>query len=144
MVLIRFLIYGLVGWAVEIFWTGLPKRRPIDWTLPGHTQWWTFPLYGQIATLYEPLHNRIRHFPLLQRGLIYALGFVAVEFAAGETLKRLLGKIPWDYTGRARWQIRGAARLDYAPLWFIFGLLLEPLHDYLVAVTPALLKDNHL
>ncbi len=31
--LLRFFIYGLLGRAGEIIWTGLPKRRPIDVTL---------------------------------------------------------------------------------------------------------------
>jgi uncharacterized membrane protein len=140
--LLRFFIYGLLGWAAEILWTGLPKRRPIDWTLSGHTQWWTFPLYGQIATLYEPLHNRIRHYPLPVRGLIYALGFIAVEFSAGEMIQKLTGKIPWDYAGKTRWQFRGTTRFDYALLWFSFGLILEPVHDYLVSATPALMHTG--
>jgi hypothetical protein len=143
-VLLRFFVYGLLGWAVEILWTGLPKRRPIDWTLSGHTQWWTFPLYGQIAILYEPLHNRVRRFAFPLRGLIYAAGFIAVELTAGELIKRLTGKIPWDYTGKTRWHLRGATRFDYVILWFIFGIVLEPIHDYLIAVTPALLKRNRL
>lgn len=134
----RFLLYGLLGWAAEILWTGLPKHRPIDWTLSGHTQWWTFPLYGQIAVLYEPLHNRIRHCPLPFRGLIYTVGFILVEFSAGEIIKKVIGKVPWDYTGKTRWQLRGTTRFDYAPLWFISGLLLEPIHDHLAEITPAL------
>ena len=136
--LLRFIIYGVLGWAAEIFWTGLPKRRPIDWKLQGHTQWWTLPIYGQIATLYEPLHDHVRPLPLLLRGLIYAAGFIGVEFLAGILIEWLTGEIPWDYTGKTRWQYKGATRLDYAPLWFIFGLVLEPVHDYLVRVTPAL------
>lgn len=138
--LLRFFVYGLIGWAVEILWTGLPKRTPIDWTLSGHTQWWTFPLYGQIATLYEPLHDHVRRFPFFLRGLAYATGFIAVEYVAGIAIRMLTGKIPWDYTGKTRWEYKGATRLDYAPLWFLFGLVLEPIHDYLSSVTPALLK----
>jgi uncharacterized membrane protein len=141
-VLLRFFVYGLLGWAVEILWTGLPKRRPIDWRLSGHTQWWTFPLYGQIATLYEPLHNRIRHFPLPARGLVYAMGFITVEFAAGELIQKVTGTVPWDYTNKTHWQFRGATRFDYAVLWFMFGLVLEPIHDYLVSVTPALERSK--
>lgn len=139
--LIRFFIYGLIGWAAEILWTGLPKQRPVDWTLDGHTQWWTLPIYGQIATLYEPLHNRIRHRPWFMRGIVYAIGFVTVEFTAGEMIRALIGKIPWDYTAKTRWQIRGVARLDYLPLWFLFGLILEPIHDYLERLTPKLIES---
>jgi len=137
--LLRFFIYGLLGWAGEIIWTGLPKRLPIDWKLEGYTQWWTFPLYGLIAFLYEPLHDLLRPFPFPLRGIVYAAGFIAVEFIAGLLIKQLTGKIPWDYIGKTRWQFMGATRFDYAILWFIAGLILEPIHDYLVTVTPALL-----
>src|SRR5258708_5622505 len=136
--LIRFLIYGWLGWAAEILWTGLPKKRPIDWNLEAHTQWWTFPIYGQMATLYEPLHNRIRRYPWWVRGLLYGCGFIGVEVLAGEMVRALIGKIPWDYTGKTRWHYRGVTRVDYFPLWFAFGLFMEPVHDYLVRVTPLL------
>lgn len=140
--LVRFFIYGLLGWAAEILWTGLPKKRSVDWTLAGHTQWWTFPIYGQMATLYEPLHDRIRHYPWYVRGVLYAFGFVGVEFATGELIRSLTGQVPWDYTGRTRWHVRGSARLDYLPGWFLFGLVFEPIHDYLVRITPALTGDG--
>lgn len=140
--LIRFLIYGWLGWAAEILWTGLPKRRPIDWTLKAHTQWWTFPIYGQIATLYEPLHERIRHYPWWVRGFLYGCGFIGVEFVAGEAARALIGQVPWDYAGKTRWQYRGTTRVDYFPLWFLFGLFLEPVHDYLMRLTPLLTRTR--
>ena len=53
-------------------------------------------------------------------------------------LKRLTGACPWDYSAHARWHWRGFTRFDYAPLWFGVGLALEPLHDFLVRLTPAI------
>ena len=137
---LRFVIYGLLGWCLEIVWTGLPKRRPIDWRLPAHTSWWMFPIYGFIAPFYEPLHTRLRaaNQPWFVRGGIYALGIMAIEAASGRLIEHLTGAIPWDYRGSTRWQWRGLTRLDYAPLWFAVGLGLEPLHDRLMQCTPAL------
>jgi hypothetical protein len=34
--------------------------------------------------------------------------------------------------------VHGYIRLDYAPVWFAFGLVLERVHDVLVAVEPVL------
>ena len=138
--LIRFFIYGLLGWAMEIAWTALPKRQPIDWRLPGHTYVWMFPIYGLVAPLYEPLHDALRDagVHLLLRGAAYALGIMAIETLTGWLLQRLTGKIPWDYRGKTRWQWRGYTRFDYFPLWFLVGLALEPLHDFLVRLTPAI------
>lgn len=136
----RFLIYGLLGWCMEILWTALPRRWPVDWRLPGHTYLWMLPIYGLVAPLYEPVHAALRAagvaWPL--RGLVYAAGIMALEVGTGWLIARLTGRIPWDYRGRARWQWRGYTRFDYAPLWFLVGLGLEPLHDFLVRLTPAL------
>ena len=35
-----------------------------------------------------------------------------------------MGVCPWDYTGRHS-NIDGLIRLDFAPLWFMTGLLFE-------------------
>ena len=136
----RFVIYGLLGWCLEIVWTGLPKRCPIDWRLRAHTSWWMFPIYGLIAPLYEPLHTHLRaaNQPWFARGGIYAVGIMAIEISSGWLIERLTGAIPWDYRTSTRWQWRGLTRIDYLPLWFVVGLGLEPLHDRLVQLTPVL------
>src|SRR5215210_520142 len=126
--LIRSLIYGLLGWCIEIVWTALPKGGPVDWRLKGHTTLWMLPIYGLIGPFYEPIHARLRRAPWLLRALVYAGGFISVEAATGSLLARLLGNCPWDYAGKTRWQLGGVTRLDYAPLWALLGLALEPLH----------------
>ena len=137
---IRFVIYGLLGWCMEIVWTALPRRRPVDWHLRGSTFLWMFPIYGLIAPLYEPLHEALRGAgaPWPLRGLIYAAGIMGVETLTGWLLERLTGRCPWDYRAATRWHWRGYTRFDYAPLWFAVGLALEPVHDFLVRLTPAL------
>lgn len=135
---IRFVLYGLLGWCGEIVFTALPRSWPIDWQLKGHTSLWMFPIYGLIAPLYEPVHDALRAWPWPARGLVYMAGFIAVEFVAGWLLARLLGRCPWDYTGKTRWHLRGLTRLDYAPIWFAVGLALEPVHDALLIFTPLL------
>jgi uncharacterized membrane protein len=135
---LRFLVYGLLGWGAEIVWTALPKRWPFDPALEGFTTLWAFPLYGSAVFLFEPLHDWLRPWPLLARGLVYAAGFIVVELVAHFLIARLVGKKPWDYTGQTRWTIGGYTRLDYAPLWFLAGILLEPVHDTLVRAAPAL------
>jgi len=140
-VLVRFFIYGALGWCIEIIWTGFgglldPKQR--SWKLVGYTYLWMFPLYGLIAFLFEPLHDAIRPWFFLWRAAVYGLGFMAIEYLAGWTLRKLTGVCPWDYTGRARWHINGLVRLDYFPLWALLGLGLEYVHDFLVRLTPAI------
>ncbi len=139
--LIRFVIYGLLGWCVEIVWTALAgtlNGTQRGWRLAGVTYLWMFPIYGLLAPLYEPAHDALRGHPWLIRGLVYATGFMAIEYVSGWLLRRLTGACPWDYTRRCRWHMRGLVRLDYAPLWALLGLALEPVHDLLLALTPAI------
>jgi hypothetical protein len=68
---------------------------------------------------------------LPQRAAMYGAGILAVEYASGWLLRRLVGYVPWDYS-RARFAINGLVRLDYLPAWAAYGLGLERLHDLLV------------
>lgn len=140
---IRFIIYGLLGWCIEIVWTALSSTingTQQGWRLRGETYLWMFPIYGLIAPLYEPAHTALAAWPWLLRGIVYALGFLLIEYVTGWLLRKLTGACPWDYTNRSRWHLHGLIRLDYAPLWALLGLALEPLHDVLVRLTPAIVQ----
>jgi uncharacterized membrane protein len=138
---LRFVLYGLGGWCGEIVWTAIRdrvRRRVHDWKLKGTTYLWMFPIYGSIVFFYEPVHTGIRPWPWVFRGLIYVLGFFAIEYLAGWLLKRLTGSCPWDYSKWSRFSIKSYIRLDYAPIWFLVGLGLEPIHDFLVKLAPLI------
>ena len=138
--LIRFFIYGLLGWCFEIVWTSVTEKvrgAQHDWRLAGHTYLWMFPIYGLLAPLGEPIHNALRSHVWVVRGLVYLLGIWAVEFATGWLLRKLTGKCPWDYS-HLRGNVQGIIALEYAPVWFLFGLGFERVHDALVALGPAI------
>lgn len=126
--LTRFVIYGLLGWNMEVFWTGLMSGLSGNPRLAAHTYLWMFPIYG-LAVLLEPLHEKIRCLRWYLRGMIWMLIIWAVEFTTGGLLRMLVGTSPWIY--REGWQIYGLIRLDMAPLWFAAGLLFERIHDRL-------------
>ena len=132
----RFLIYGMAGWCFEIFFTGIKhgiQSKGTDWSLSGKSYLWMLPIYGLAAFLFEPLHDSLRGFPWIVRGLIYSCGIFAVEFQTGWILRKFTGRCPWDYSEK-RFHFYGLIRWDYAPLWFLFGLCLERLHDLLLSV----------
>jgi uncharacterized membrane protein len=143
--LIRFVLYGLGGWCGEIVFTALTESLPRrDWRLAGHSYLWMFPIYGLIAPLYEPLHDLIRHAPWLGRAAVYALGLTAVEYATGWAIERVSGRCPWDYVAAgSRFAINAYVRWDYFAVWAVVGLALEPVHDFLVRLTPALEAALH-
>ena len=121
---VRFLIYGLTGWAVDSVFVCIHtgRRRPSSLL--------NVPIYGLAQPLFEPLHNRIRQRPLALRAALYGAGILGVEYTSGRLLRRFVGDVPWDY-GRARFGIDGLIRFDYLPLWAAYGLGLERLHDLL-------------
>ena len=129
----RFLAYGLLGWCSEVFFTGLHDfARHHDPRLPSRTSLWMFPIYGLLQPGFEPLHDALRDrgVPTPMRAVAYATGFFAFEYSTGWALRRVLGQAPWDYSS-ARRHLHGLVRLDYAPMWAVAGLALEPVHDLL-------------
>lgn len=121
----RFLVYGLVGWAIDSLFASIHAGRRTPSSLLN------VPIYGLAQPLFEPLHDRIRQRPLTLRAALYGSGILAVEYTSGRVLRRLVGYVPWDYS-RARFGVDGLIRLDYLPLWAAYGVGLERLHDLLV------------
>lgn len=120
----NFLRCGMIGWAMEIFWTGLHAFRVRNLKLIGNSSLWMFPIYGCAAFL-SPLMHRIKEEPVLKRGLIYMTCIFFGEYISGSLLKRK-DMCPWDYS-QSPYQYQGVIRLDYAPVWFLVGLLYEKL-----------------
>jgi uncharacterized membrane protein len=121
----------MFGWSAEIVWTAayavvvaLRSGRPIDRRLSGKTYLWMFPIYGLGGFAFEAAHAQLAAWPWALRGLVYMFGCFTVEYAAGALIKLATGQIPWDYS-YARLHVHGLIRLDYAPVWFGFGLALE-------------------
>ncbi|SDD87677.1 putative ABC transporter permease [Sporomusa acidovorans] len=129
MLMRNYYIYGALGWCLEVIWTGMGSLLSGDPRLTATTYLWMFPIYG-LAVFFEPVHDRIRPWPTLIRGLFWMFLFFAVEYLTGWFLRILVGTSPWDYSGAA-FHVQGLIRLDYAPVWFFLGLLYEKLHDWL-------------
>ncbi len=125
----RIAIYGILGWCLEIIWTGFGSMLTGDVRLTAQTYLWMFPIYG-VAVLLEPVHDAIRLWPVWLRGLLWMLLCFSIEYLTGWLLRNLIGTAPWDYSGNF-FNIDGLIRLDYAPAWFTAGLLFEKIHDWL-------------
>ena len=120
----NFLRCGMVGWCMEILWTGLHSFRIRDPKLTGHSSLWMFPIYGCAAFL-EPLMRRLISTPFWKRGLIYMLCIYLGEYTSG-ILLRYKNACPWNYE-KSPFHIQRVIRLDFAPLWFCAGLFFERL-----------------
>lgn len=121
---LKFIQCGLMGWSLEVFWTGLQSFRKREGRLMGQSSLWMFPIYG-CAAFIGPLSRLLRGKNAFFRGNLYMLSIFLVEFLSGQWLKKR-NCCPWDYS-RAKLNVDGVIRLDYAPVWFVTGLLYERL-----------------
>ena len=118
-----FMKCGLLGWGIECFWTGcgsLCEKK--DKQMHGVTSLWMFPIYG-MASMIAPLSHLMEGKNFVLRGSVYTACIFLTEYGTGTLLKKK-GCCPWDYSG-AKANYKGVVRFDYAPLWFMVGLLYE-------------------
>lgn len=120
----NFLKCGLTGWCMEIIFTSADALRHRDKTLTGHTSIWMFPIYG-CAALLAPISRLLHKKSILTRGFAYMSLIFSTEYFTGKLLS-LKGLCPWDYRN-SRFNIGRVIRLDYAPYWFVAGLIFERL-----------------
>jgi uncharacterized membrane protein len=118
-----FLTCGMVGCLMEFLFTGLKslfifKQRD----LKCHSSLWMFPIYG-MACFIKPFKNHYKNLNILKRGLIYTILIFIGEFISGSILKKF-DSCPWDYSDKKH-NVKGLIRLDYAPCWFLAGLIFE-------------------
>lgn len=122
-VLTNFIKCGFIGWCFECFWTGLGSIiQQKDRKLVCRTSIWMFPIYGMAAFI-SPIHRILKNKNMIARGGVYTICIFITEFITGELLKKYRA-CPWDYK-KAKYNVDGVIRLDYAPLWFFIGLLFE-------------------
>ncbi len=119
----NFIICGSLGWCLECFWTGLSAIiKHKDPKLLCSTSVWMFPIYG-LGALIKPISNLLGKTNAIIRGGVYTIGIFFTEYSLGTLLKKYKA-CPWDYS-KSKYSYKGVIRLDYAPLWFIVGLLFE-------------------
>ena len=129
-----FLLCGVTGWCMEILFTALFSLRRRDFKLRGTTSIWMFPIYGS-AILLVPVMKLLRKKPAWFRGLTYMTLIFSAEYTAGFLLDRH-SLCPWDYC-RSKFNIKRFIRLDYAPNWFVAGLLFEYLLNHKKSSLPS-------
>lgn len=120
----NFIHCGILGWCMEIIFTAIDSFKKRQLTLKGNTSVWMFPIYGMAAFL-APVCRLLKDKTIFVRGITYAALIFAGEYISGSLLKKK-GLCPWDYS-KAKWNISGLIRLDYAPNWFLAGLIFERL-----------------
>ncbi len=113
---------GIAGWCLEIFWTGFGSLLSLDRKMTGTTSLLMFPIYG-LAACFKPIYNFLKNRSTILRGGVYTVIIFTAEYCFG-LLLRSFEMCPWDYSG-TKYNVNGLIRLDYAPAWFLAGLIME-------------------
>ncbi len=95
----RFIIYGVIGWSIEIVWTGLHSLIFGDIVMQAYTNLWMFFIYG-CAIFLEPLHDIMKKWRWVFRGVLWVIIIWGIEYTSGTILLNLLGHYPWYYSGK--------------------------------------------
>lgn len=126
---------------MEVCFTGMGAALQRDSSATATTYLWMHPIYGATALGLEFLHDRLRFLPRPVRALAYTAVIFGAEFTTGWLLRKGLGRCPWDYSGHG-WNVKGLIRLDYAPFWYVAGLLFEPVREAFLRVTSEALRQT--
>lgn len=134
--LIAFLLFGMLGVTVEVCYTAIVDlidmwgTDTMDLSLKGVSYIWMLPIYGLASILFPIGFGLVKAWPRLLRYFIYAVAILIVEFITGFILEKTTGRCPWEY--QTGWHVAGYIRLDYMPLWMLFGATLEEFHKLIL------------
>jgi len=135
MVLLQTIIgFILIGITMEVFWTSiLNSIKTKNPKLTGKTYLWMFPIYAFVPFLYIFTLTHFQETNIFIRGIIYMIGFYLLEFISGYLIKKAVGVSPWNYEDysikifgkKYKSNLFGLICLEYAPIWFIYGIIGE-------------------
>jgi hypothetical protein len=127
-VLLRVLLFALLGLLFEVFFTDLGALLRGKIGRNGNTSLLMMLDYGVLGLVVGPMAEalRRRRVPLVLRAAVYMLGIFFVEYTSGR-LFTACGWNIWDYSG-LRWNLHGQITLLYAPIWYGLGLGVEFLY----------------
>jgi uncharacterized membrane protein len=138
--LTRFLIFGMMGLLLEVFFTAILKATRGDWNIHGMSSPWMIFDYGLLGLVLMPVARPLIRLglPLPARAVVYMIGIFAVEFASGWVFEKCGLKI-WDYSNLP-WNLWGYITALYVPLWYVLGLAAELLYRRVDAVAVVLVR----
>ena len=130
------LILGFIfiGITMEVIATSIMdfiKYR--DPRLKGETYLWMLPVYAVVPYIYMVVTSSFKDSGWIVKGFIYMIAFYLLELMAGLIIKALVGVSPWNYKDY-RFHFKEVICLEYAPVWFIYGVVGEMYYDFLIAI----------
>lgn len=130
----RFLVYGILGWLIEVFFTGIKGLLAGDFFATSTTYLWMLPVYGTASLVMEAIDNRFRSQHWLVLAPLFTLVIFGIEYSSGAGLAAILGRCPWDY-GSGPWSPGGLINLRYTPFWFALAAVFRPVRERVLWVS---------
>ena len=130
------LILGFIfiGITMEVVATAIMdfiKYR--DPRLKGETYLWMLPVYAAVPYIYLFVTRTFIDSGWIVKGFIYMIAFYLLELLAGLIIKALVGVSPWNYKDY-RFHFKEVICLEYAPVWFIYGVVGEWYYEFLISI----------
>lgn len=140
-VLARFLIFGLMGLLLEVFFGASNQLLRMNWNLRGSTSPWMMLDYGLFGIILMPVAEPLkrRGVPLPARAFLYMLVIFLVEYVSGVIFHFGMGLRIWDYSNKPL-NLHGQITLYYAPGWYLLGLVAESLYKRVDACAVVLVR----
>jgi uncharacterized membrane protein len=91
------------------------------------------PVYAVVPYIYIFVQSTFPDIGWLVKSLVYMLAFYLLELIVGLLIKAIVGVSPWNYKNY-RFHFKEVICLDYAPVWFIYGIVGEMYYDFLIAI----------
>jgi hypothetical protein len=139
-VLLRVLLFALLGLVFEVFFTDLGALVHGKIGRYGNTSLLMMLDYGILGLALGPIADALkqRRVPLPLRAGVYMVGIFFVEYGSGR-LFTACGWTIWDYSA-LKWNLHGQITLLYAPVWYCLGLGVEFLYRRVDACAAVLLR----
>ena len=138
--LFLFITFAAFGVAHEVIWTSLDSIKAKNLRLRGRSTLWMFPIYGSILFIIMLVQWLYADYSWWFRGIIYMVLILIWEYISGWTIRKLVGVAPWDYAtdnpelgSNRKLNINGLVCLEYAPIWFVEGLMAEWFYLFLIS-----------
>ena len=140
-VLMRFLLFALLGLVMEVFFTALGQLRSGHWDMHGHSSPWMMIDYGLlgIVTMWLARPMLRAGVPLVGRAVVYMLGIFLVEYTSGMIFTHVLGLDIWSYYTMP-YNLHGQIALSFVIPWYLLGLVVEYLYRKIDAFAVVLVR----
>ena len=127
-----FVLFGIIGVSAEVFFTSILElvKKKKNRSMTGHSSLWMFFVYGTVYFIILFGRTYLMHYNLFLRGFVYLALIYTLEFISGSILQKLKAS-PWDYGHDMKHDYHGIICLEFAPLWYIGGILFELLYLFL-------------